>query len=71
MNDETPTFRARGYVGEVAENAHRGTPVNFVGGDELARVYDHDAGINGTFSLSILDDPEGIFEVSQYINKHG
>ena len=29
INDELPTFRSREYIGEINENAQKGTPVTF------------------------------------------
>lgn len=62
VNDEVPRFRSNSYVGEIAENSQRKTPVTFLG-DSIAEVFDHDQGTNGTFNL-ILEDDSGLFEVS-------
>lgn len=63
MNDEKPTFRSASYVGEVTENAQKGTPVNFIGANSIPEVFDHDLGTNGTFELFIEGDG-GMFDVS-------
>ena len=62
VNDEVPRFRSNSYVGEIAENSQRKTPVTLLG-DSIAEVFDHDQGTNGTFNL-ILKDDSGLFEVS-------
>ena len=62
MNDEVPTFKQTGYDGVIWENAQRGTPVDFFG-SASPEVYDHDKGSNGTFTMSIENDDEGLFEV--------
>ncbi|GAB6026551.1 hypothetical protein CHUAL_012969 [Chamberlinius hualienensis] len=62
INDETPRFRNRSYVGEISENAQLNVPVTF-SSDNLPEVYDHDQGANGTFTLSLEGDG-GIFEIT-------
>ncbi|XP_050735758.1 cadherin-23-like isoform X6 [Eriocheir sinensis] len=62
VNDETPTFKAAHYVGEVAEGAQYNSPVNLLG-DAIPEVYDHDQGNNGTFRM-FLEDDGGMFEVT-------
>ena len=62
VNDETPTFRSKSYVGEISENSPRATPILFLGGNVLPEVFDHDSGTNGTFQL-FLEGDQGIFEV--------
>ena len=42
VNDETPRFRSARYLAEINENAPQNTPVNFIGGDSIPEVYDHD-----------------------------
>ena len=63
VNDETPTFKSPYYVAEVAENAPRDTQVKFVGAGNIAQVYDHDFGVNGTFTLSLDGDGAKFFDV--------
>ena len=66
VNDETPTFRSKSYVGEISENSPRATPILFLGGNVLPEVFDHDSGTNGTFQL-FLEGDQGIFEVISFI----
>ena len=69
VNDETPTFRSKSYVGEISENSPRATPILFLGGNVLPEVFDHDSGTNGTFQL-FLEGDQGIFEVISFIFKN-
>lgn len=62
VNDETPTFKAAHYVGEIAEGAQYNNPVNLLG-DAIPEVYDHDQGNNGTFQM-FLEGDGGMFDVT-------
>ena len=72
VNDEEPTFGKSRYVGEIGENAQKGTPITFIaaatsnggdgGGDVSPEIYDYDSGSNGTFQLYI-EGGQDIFEV--------
>lgn len=41
VNDESPRFRNKEYVCEIAENAPSNTPLTFLG-NAVPEVYDHD-----------------------------
>lgn len=62
INDETPTFKSKSYVGEISENAQLNVPITFLG-NSRPEVYDYDQGKNGTFILSLEGD-RGIFEIT-------
>lgn len=52
VNDETPTFKAAHYVGEVAEGAQYNSPVNLLG-DAIPEVYDHDQVSHGAAGVGL------------------
>ncbi|XP_045137140.1 cadherin-23-like [Portunus trituberculatus] len=62
VNDETPTFKAAHYVGEISEGSQYNSPVNLLG-DAIPEVYDHDQGNNGTFQM-YLEGDGGMFGVT-------
>ncbi|KAG6445751.1 hypothetical protein O3G_MSEX004072 [Manduca sexta] len=64
VNDETPTFRSKRYVGEVLENAQQNTPITFLQ-DGIPEVFDYDQGKNGTFELYLSGD-NGVFDVTPF-----
>ncbi|XP_054716346.1 cadherin-23-like [Uloborus diversus] len=62
VNDETPTFLSRQYTAEINENAEVNVPVNFLGSN-VAEVFDHDQGNNGTFRI-FLEGDDSVFDVT-------